>query len=81
MLKKWFEKRLENLKLWIAEKLNRNPEYCWPELVIWSIFRDFTEIWTRNEKYKTKTCQPGQTYCGKCDHIKQRKDWIKYQSK
>ena len=67
-----------DFKLWIADKLNRNPDYCWPELVRWALFDKFSDILIFNQKYKTKTCKQGSTYCGKCDHIKQRKDWMKY---
>jgi len=68
MNKKW-----ENLKLDVAVFLNRNPDYCWAELVLWAMFRKWYLIWTENWDYTNKKCTSESYYCGKCRYQWQRK--------
>ena len=72
-MSKWIRKKWDNLKLDVAVFLNRNPDYCWPELVYWSMGRKWYWILTENGDYKHKKCTPDSNYCGKCRYQWQRK--------
>lgn len=61
-----------HLKFAIAQRLNKNPDYCWPHLVMWALgYRKWYSILSErfNEyDYKSQWC-PGHeeyAYCGKC---------------
>ena len=67
-----------NVKYWlrseIIHRLDKNPEYCWATLVMWSLgYSPFWEIVTDNAKYKYQVCRKGKetgAYCGKCEVTK-----------
>jgi hypothetical protein len=65
---------IERLKMKLARLLDRNPDYCWAELVMWAQgYRDILSIlpWHPDNDYKThmckifKECNPSG-WCGKC---------------
>jgi hypothetical protein len=58
----WFEPYL--IRWLIALLLNRNPKYCWAELVMWSAkYSTFEE--TKSLSCVEHDCECG--WCGKCD--------------
>ena len=73
MMGNWIKKKRENFKLDVAAFLNRNPDYCWTQLVLWARYRKWYLIWTENWDYRHKGCTPDDTYCGKCRYQWQRK--------
>ena len=68
----------DRILLCIAEMFNRNPEYCWSELVnwavgynpFWSLF--FPWLYHYDDEYKSQGCRESSestpyAYCGKCE--------------
>ena len=56
---KWFGKA----KYWFIHGLDRNPEYCWANLVLWAEGEwtgyTFLSLLFNNRLYKTRTCGNG----------------------
>lgn len=61
---------IESIKWIIAVYLDENPKYCWAKLVIWVQFESFWEIFELDNFLVT--CNPKDTYCGKCENGEQR---------
>jgi len=66
----------EKVKFYIALKLNKNPEYCWMNLVLWVLgYRSFWSLFFKNHPendYKDQSCREDNiycpyAYCGKCE--------------
>jgi len=66
----------KKIKYIIATYLNKNPEYCWANLVLWA--EGITPFWiVFNTLYmKNQICRKdvllgiqGKSYCGKCDIV------------
>lgn len=61
------------MRQFIAEYLDKNPEYCWAELALWMMgHRPFWSIIFNNEFYKNQICRKGNSgtpyaYCNKCE--------------
>jgi len=67
-------------RLVIAERLNKNPAYCWSKLVDWANLYIHDGFWSWlwpfhfDNNIKDKSCKPDGTnywaYCGKCKRVK-----------
>lgn len=56
----WFRDRIIN-------HLDRNPDYCWASLVVWSLgYHSFLSLFIRPDEFTSKTCSGDFAYCGKC---------------
>ena len=67
---------IRQLKYKIIEKLDKNPDYCWANLVLWAEgYRKFWSLFFKNHfdnNYKNQSCREGNSgtpyaYCGKCE--------------
>jgi len=69
---KFKESWIERIKFWIAKRLDKNPEYCWANLVMWSLgYRPwYILFWESHIEYdlKDRSCPlcSDYPYCGKC---------------
>lgn len=70
--------RSEGLKMRLAQWLDKNPDYCWANLVNWVLgTEDFWSLlWPwhiDHSNYKCQMCRESREstpypYCGKCEH-------------
>ena len=52
------------LRRFIINILDKKSDYCWAELVMWSLYRPFWTI--LNKDNFRQNCEKGNYYCGKC---------------
>lgn len=74
----WFYRKLrhevslmEKLKLSIARRLDKNPKYCWANLIMWALgHRKWYSILSERSNeydYTSLSCTEKEgAYCGKC---------------
>lgn len=56
----------EKWRWWLIYKLDKNPEYCWADLVTWAIYlKSYREL----KECKNLYCPENgpYAYCGKCE--------------
>lgn len=67
---------MEKIKWKIAEKLDKNKEYCWANLCMWALgYRKFLSLFLINHPendYKHQMCRKDNkgipyAYCNKCE--------------
>lgn len=68
-----FCRTFKRLKYWYADRLNRRPEYCWANLVMWCEgYRPFLSLFIKDHDENDYTYQyclrpdAPYAYCGKC---------------
>jgi hypothetical protein len=74
-LRRFVSNLFEWARFQIVYKLDKNPNYCWNNLVQWALgFRRFRSLFFKNDSendYKKQECRPENDgypypYCGKC---------------
>ncbi len=75
---------IEKIKFKIAYRLDKNPEYCWANLVMWALnYRPWWSIFCKTSSwndYKERGCdKQNGFYCGKCDPELNKKNCLTFE--